>query len=831
MSQLIACSLESLKIGLFLGGPSNEKDISLDSARTFFDALVGLLPDGAIQLFFVDEACQISLLDSRWIYSNRIEDFSHHISKTNEAGGQHKIERAILACDVLCSFIHGNFGEDGQLNQWFEELEKRAYLGSKPASLALAKRKFQTNSFLRKNGLQTPPSHLFRDARTLEAWLKAVDRDARFAVKPNDAGSSDGVSIALRDEVVSAAQLAWQFSSEVIVEDYVRGREFSLVLIEDVDGEVLPLIPTEIFPAQSSERYLYSRTKKYLPGSGAFHATPGSLTFQKVSEIRQQAARIFSLLSLSDWARFDGFVKSDGNILWTDINGVPGFGVDSFLFQQAALFGLSQQSLSLFLIDKVLRKENRSLTVLPKKEESHPCQVAVLGGGVTSERHVSRMSWLNVINKLETLPDYRPLRLFVDQEDELHLVPNYISLLHTTDEIENAILDSEAYLKAVDYCAEAISTKSKTLQKYHQTAINFAPQVMTLEQLQGQVDFVFLGLHGGDYENGMLQRRLDSLGLPYNGPGPEASKVCADKQATGQFLNALKLPRFKAPNKATFSGKSLSHWLSSQLSVETQTVLTRQLGSSQVSRDQLIANEHFKVFHHLCLTFLQKHDDLGITTRPFVLKPKAEGCSCGVIFSQADGLVAALFFFYQYWEQALIRHSLLYGNHASSEKYTTIPKLSGQDYLIEEYVGGDPQRYLELTIGTFGPEGKVAAFLPSETVADDGILSLEEKFCKGGGTNLTPPDIPAKTVNWIQERVALLANALKLKGFCRMDLIYDKQEESLYLIEVNTLPGLSAATVSFTQALLSPGYELTPRDFIEKIIQVREERLGLKNKE
>ena len=100
---------------------------------------------------------------------------------------------------------------------------------------------------------------------------------------------------------------------------------------------------------------------------------------------------------------------------------------------------------------------------------------------------------------------------------------------------------------------------------------------------------------------------------------------------------------------------------------------------------------------------------------------------------------------------------------------------------------------------------------------------MEEKFCKGVGVNVTPPpSLGSDGVEKIRERVSKFSNGIGLDGYARVDAMYYPKTDELILIEVNSLPGLSSATVTFTQALITPELHLAPSEFLEHVMSVKQ---------
>jgi D-alanine-D-alanine ligase len=160
---------------------------------------------------------------------------------------------------------------------------------------------------------------------------------------------------------------------------------------------------------------------------------------------------------------------------------------------------------------------------------------------------------------------------------------------------------------------------------------------------------------------------------------------------------------------------------------------------------------------------------------------------------------------------------------AEGEFALRMPSEVQSELLVEENI---PARYgrrdcIEITVAVFGLEEHMVALIPSETPSDFAGLTVEEKFCKGIGRNLTPPpSVPAERVDSIRRRIAQFANRLGIGGYARIDAFYSVARDEVILIEVNSLPGLSMATVTFTQAAVTPGINMRPSEFLEAIVQL-----------
>ncbi len=147
-----------------------------------------------------------------------------------------------------------------------------------------------------------------------------------------------------------------------------------------------------------------------------------------------------------------------------------------------------------------------------------------------------------------------------------------------------------------------------------------------------------------------------------------------------------------------------------------------------------------------------------------------------------------------------------------------IALFSAKQYaLAEECIMG-----MELTVGVIGNKNP-QALPPSKAVALKGILSMEEKFLPGAGENQTPAPLPEKTLRMIQDVMVQTYKATQCSGYARIDCFYQNEEQSptgkerVVILEINSLPALTPATVIFHQAA---ELGIKPMDFIDMIVSL-----------
>ncbi|CAM2067696.1 D-ala D-ala ligase C-terminus [Sulfidibacter corallicola] len=820
------------RVAIFFGGPSNERNISLDSARTFFDSIRKSMDERLISLVFIGPDLTFHRLESQWIYSNTIEDFEGLDLPAYTAEAR---DRLLRETDVLCPIVHGEFGEDGALSRLFEDHGRHAYVGSDPDGLALTLDKRATVAKLAELGFPVVPNRLLSkgewdaDPAGLTADIFGripLDAGGRLITKPNNCGSSDGVSLVDREAFAEGLARAFTHSDQVLVEQRILGREFSLIVLQDVDGAIFPLLPTGIRVQEGlpgDETALYTRNKKYMPGAGAIHETPFTHDEALLGRMREQALSLFRDFGLRDWARFDGFVTEDGRIYWSDLNGIPGCGLDSFLFQQASLFGLRHSDVFQLMLHRAARREDRRLVGESARKGGEGMRVAVIGGGSSSERHVSRMSWFNVTQKLTALQRYRVTSVYLDREERYWIVAPFIALQHTVDEIDAMIGNPEHYRATIELCNRLKGDAFREVG-HPVDAINFLPRQVALADFERHFDFVFLALHGGIGEDGTLQAAFAERGMPFNGSGSRVSRICMDKHETNLRCRAWAIPGFEAPGQIILDVAALEADLVAEGLAPGR--MRELVDGFDRHRDiaALCASTEYQAFANCCSLWADRCRDRLDSPHGLVLKPKSDGCSSGVLVSRDPRAQIPLYLLFALSSLDRMPLKLLYPGVTEDDVFLQMPMFD--QLIVEQYLGRPdaPGHFVEMTVGVLGPAGNQIALMPSETRAQTDVLSLDEKFNKGVGINLTPPPgLTVDQVRRIRERVATFANRLGIEGYARIDIMYQPPTDKVYLIEVNTLPGLTSATIIYTQALTTPETRLKPAEFLSRLIELGRE--------
>ena len=178
-----------------------------------------------------------------------------------------------------------------------------------------------------------------------------VRPDFPCVVKPCCGGSSIGVSI-VRDqsEYEAALEEAFRWENEVVVEQYIQGREFSVCVLED---QALPII--EIAPIEG----FYDYKNKYKAGS-AVETCPADLTQEQTKRMQAYAQLAAKTIGLDTYSRMDFLMDEDGAMYCLEANTLPGMTPTSLIPQEAAVIGMNYNQLCEKLISISLEKRKRN---------------------------------------------------------------------------------------------------------------------------------------------------------------------------------------------------------------------------------------------------------------------------------------------------------------------------------------------------------------------------------------------------------------------------------------------------------------------------------------
>jgi D-alanine-D-alanine ligase len=233
--------------------------------------------------------------------------------------------------------LHGSPGEDGKLQSYFDLLDI-PYTSCDALTSSLTMNKGYSKAIV--NGIKdlyiARSIQLFENSVTAEKDLLA-NLEFPLFIKPNNGGSSIGMSkVKTSFELPQALQKAFNEDNQVLVEEFVQGREFSIGVYKNTKGiQVLPA--TEVIPSND----FFDFEAKYTPGATE-EITPGRMTDAEKSRVEQIVTDIYLKLNCKGMVRIDYFLQNQtSNFYFIEINTIPGQTAQSFIPQQVRAAGMN----------------------------------------------------------------------------------------------------------------------------------------------------------------------------------------------------------------------------------------------------------------------------------------------------------------------------------------------------------------------------------------------------------------------------------------------------------------------------------------------------------
>jgi D-alanine-D-alanine ligase len=337
------------KIAIICGGPSSEHEVSALSGagvlsgidKELFDPLlIGITKSGQWVLLPNDYPLEISngAMPTIELTSNQIE--------LTENGFE--LNGIPLQIDCVFTVLHGEFGEDGQIQQLLEN-SKIAYVGSGVEASAHAMDKSIAKAIFAKSGL------LIAEGVEVTAlnWQKlTMDLIYPVFVKPASGGSSRGThKVKGLDSLEAAISDALTYDDKVLVEQAIDGREIECAVIER-EGVIEASVVGEIIVNPAFEFYDFQA--KYLDSATTVQI-PANISQSDSLKIADQAKTAFSALGCRGLARCDFFYTKKGEIVINELNTMPGFTGTSVYPKLWAASGLTYSQLITTLINSALK--------------------------------------------------------------------------------------------------------------------------------------------------------------------------------------------------------------------------------------------------------------------------------------------------------------------------------------------------------------------------------------------------------------------------------------------------------------------------------------------
>lgn len=268
------------RVGVVYGGQSAEREVALGSGRTVIRAL----REAGYQVAEHDVTGRPALIN--WLQTTEL--------------------------DLVFPVLHGRGGEDGTLQGLLEWLGI-PYVGSGVLASALAMDKLRSKWVFGASQIATPPFAVVRSAE--ECTALASQLEYPVMVKPVHEGSSIGMSrVEDASGLSEACALAFQFDTEVMIEQFVMGKEYTVAVIGDQALPVIGLQPASGF---------YDYNAKYI-ADDTHYALPSGLSDAMETEVKALSVKAFQALGCQGWGRVDLMMDSAGQPFVLEVNTIPG---------------------------------------------------------------------------------------------------------------------------------------------------------------------------------------------------------------------------------------------------------------------------------------------------------------------------------------------------------------------------------------------------------------------------------------------------------------------------------------------------------------------------
>ncbi len=347
-----------MNIVVLAGGLSTERNVSITSGKKVSTALRKVGHN--VILLDVFFGCDANTNDMQSMFNQNI-DFIPDVALDSQVpnldeikasrGGSDKVffgNNVVEICqyaDICFLALHGDVGENGKLQASFDLLGIK-YTGSGSLGSAVAMNKGISKSIFLSHNVSTPIGVAYSKEDKLNN-LHLNWNTFPCVVKPCSGGSSVGVSIVNdKDEFLSALEESFKYEDEVLIEQFVKGREFSIGVL---GGNALPII--EIIPKTG----FYDYENKYQAGR-TLEVCPAELDEETTIKLQNQAIRAFKALGLESYSRIDFLLDNNGNTYCLEANTLPGMTPISLMPQEAAAVGISYEQLCDKIVEISLQK-------------------------------------------------------------------------------------------------------------------------------------------------------------------------------------------------------------------------------------------------------------------------------------------------------------------------------------------------------------------------------------------------------------------------------------------------------------------------------------------
>ena len=320
-------------IAIIMGGYSSEVEISLKSGSVVYTNI-------SKEIY---NTYNVHILKDKWV----LVDDNNKEFPINKHDFSAEINGKKISFDCVFNAIHGHPGEDGTILAYFE------LIGIKHTSapfyqMALTFNKRDCLSVVKQYGIKTATSYYIDKGDKINVNEIVAKVGLPCFVKPNNAGSSFGISKAkTTEEIIPAIEKAFKEDSQILIEAFLDGPEITIGVIE-YEGKITVLPMTEIV----TENDFFDYEAKYLGKSEEI--TPARISDEVYKKLEKIATQVYQLLNMSGFSRSE-YIIVNGEPHFLEMNTVPGLTTASIIPQQATAAGISLQKLFHNAIEMALK--------------------------------------------------------------------------------------------------------------------------------------------------------------------------------------------------------------------------------------------------------------------------------------------------------------------------------------------------------------------------------------------------------------------------------------------------------------------------------------------
>lgn len=331
-----------MKIVVLAGGTSTEREVSIVSGT----GICGALRQKGHQAILVDVFCGVE--EVNWedpfpqeydveraaaYMSGFNKDIENLKKSRKDFFGPNVIELCKKA-DFVFLGLHGANGEDGRLQATFD-LMGIPYTGTGYLSSAMAMDKGITKDMFQMHGVPTPAGASMKKSERKET-PQELGLEFPVVVKTCCGGSSVGVYIVdNQEDYTKALDSAFGYENEVVIEEFVKGVEYTVAVVDGKAYPVVQIVPKEGF---------YDYENKYKPGA-TVETCPAPISEELTKKLQEAAVAGYHALEMESYARLDFIVTEDEKLYCLEANTLPGMTPTSLIPQEAAALGMDYPAL------------------------------------------------------------------------------------------------------------------------------------------------------------------------------------------------------------------------------------------------------------------------------------------------------------------------------------------------------------------------------------------------------------------------------------------------------------------------------------------------------